>query len=296
VPAGFSAYYRDQFVDATGLGAFFSAFVADPLPLGTIAAAFRKASGAWPVVADTFALVDVQLVQGTEIGRAAPFPTVYDVPGSGGGPDANGWYTVTWVPGEHVIAHPVIKTSIGEPNPGSGTFDIAFQWSPVPFEPPPPLEAPPGYPAGGVCAAPTLADLCKQLSAIDGKLDALTALHSPHEVTPDPLPTPTEPNPDGPGLKPLVKPPKAIGAIITCTSIPSIAARYGTSPVFYPDLGHVAQVTEFGPMPSQLIKHNPLVLLPLGQQVVSVELDLLPGVTATATWLYPTPEAVPPTP
>jgi hypothetical protein len=166
---------------------------------------------------------------------------------------------------------------------------------------PPVVEGPPsGFPdppAPDDCTAATLASICAKLDKMSRRIDFIDGAiqHTNAALVPlapaaiDP-PVDLEDNPptgDGspPGTKPVVKPAKAVGAVVTLSSIPEYQPRRGTDPTYWPSLGHVAMLTEFGPMPSQLIKHNPMVLLPIPVQVTALGFDLAPGVRASIQWL-----------
>lgn len=167
---------------------------------------------------------------------------------------------------------------------------------------PPIVDPPTGFPdppAEDDCSLADSASLCALLRTIGKKIDFIeSAIQHTNAALVPPAPLPSgdpvtpeanPPNDDGsdPGVKPVTKPPKAIGAVISCTGLPDWLARHGQSPVFYPALGHVTMLTDFGPLPSQLIKHNPIVLLPLPVQMTSLAFDLTPGVRASIQWLEP---------
>lgn len=176
------------------------------------------------------------------------------------------------------------------------TFDVAVKLDPgVPPGPPPPIDPPPDYPtSGGPCDAVTLSDLCRAINGLQGTLDTILRKVDPPALVAGPDPTPVVDDPAVPPVPgvptpkaPVAKPPLAVGLIITCTGIPNTVARYGTGPTFYPALGHIAMMTADGPLPSVLIKHNPMVLTPLPAVVKKFGIDLAPGVEAELTWLYP---------
>lgn len=191
--------------------------------------------------------------------------------------------------------------SSGPPEPNQ-CVDVQLQYvpadsQPTTYTPPPPLATPPDYPTVGPCDNPSMSDLCKAIAAIDARVRWIADQLVPPELTPDDNVTTPEPDPGTGGLKPLDKPPSAVGAIISATTIPGYAARYGNSPIFYPAIGHVALALAEGPLPSQLIKHSPMILAPIPAQVKSVMLDAEQGVSLAVRWLYPPkegPSAKPP--
>lgn len=181
-------------------------------------------------------------------------------------------------------------------DPPRGTITIAGH-----TPPPPPTE--PDVPKPEVDAGcdevadfadvgDALCELRKQLNRIEAKIDWLASQASPPDVVPDDDPVPVvpvdgPPPPDGsdPPTQPVVRPEGAVGAIIQLTTVPAYQPWHGKDPKFWPGLGHVAYITEWGPMPSVLIKHNPMVLLGMPPQVESLQLDLAEGVVGTVQWL-----------
>lgn len=185
------------------------------------------------------------------------------------------------------------------------TAVISIAWKPAAISAPAapaPMPAIPDYPtSGGPCDAPSMTDLCKSLKDLHDKVDVLTRNvgppANPYEgpsVKPDPvLPLPTDPGAPKP-LHPVVKPAAAVGVILRVDTIPDIYARYGTAPTFYPAIGHVALLTKDGPLPSQLLKHSPMVIEPLPPYITAVQLDLEAGVEGSVAWLYPPTDPPPP--
>lgn len=132
------------------------------------------------------------------------------------------------------------------------------------------------------------------VNALSGKIDYLTALVrylativTPPGVVRGPDATPVPPATPGAPAPKVTKPPTAIGFVVEVTTVPIQVARYGSDPMFYADLGHYAMLTAEGPLPSALIKHNPLVVLNLAPQVTEVAFDMFPGAAAQVSWLFP---------
>lgn len=152
-------------------------------------------------------------------------------------------------------------------------------------EPAGPAE-PPNAAAVPSCAPVTsFEDVGAELCQVNTKLDWLTqAIKWLSQVTVPPTynpdPEPTSPTSGGA----LDKPADASGAVIQLTTIPSHLARYG-QPLFFPDAGHYALLTPEGALPSQLVKHNPMVVFPIPAAVVQIVLDLAEGVEAQVQWL-----------
>lgn len=152
--------------------------------------------------------------------------------------------------------------------------------------PTPPSGYPTDYPLRPACPTVTdlqgLAEMICQLQelneVLNGKLDYLAKLATPPTAYPELSPTAVETGVAVP------KPENAVGVVVEVITIPTYVARYGT-PAFYPDLGHVLLDTANGPLPSVLLKHNPLVLFFPNPQITSVTLDLSAGVEAQMRFL-----------
>lgn len=155
--------------------------------------------------------------------------------------------------------------------------------TPVPTEPvlPPAGPAPEPPPVtdceGCGRAVDSLRERLDQIVAI---LQYQNATASPAEAWPDETPTPITPAPGR-----MTKPPTAVGVVVEVTAIAPDIAHYGNDPMFWADLGHVAMLTPQGAMPSQLLKHNPLVLFPIPFVVTELAFDLHSGVEAQLRWL-----------
>lgn len=137
-----------------------------------------------------------------------------------------------------------------------------------------------------------ICNIGKQLDRIEAKVDWLASITPPPQVIPDDEPTvpePVDPEPPPEGqpvpLQPILRPAGATGVIVELTTIPAWQAQHGTNPKFWPALGHIALMTDYGPLPSILIKHNPMVLLSIPPQVVALQLDLAPGVVGQVRFL-----------
>jgi len=169
-------------------------------------------------------------------------------------------------------------------------FNIQPSWqTPAQPTPPAPPTAPPlptGVPAAPGCPTVTdnqglanmLCDVESTLAAINAKLDYLARNINPPTANPDPTPTPAPPN------TPITKPPAAVGCIVQLTSLPPGTPDYG-SPGFIPDMAWAVMMTDYGPLPSVLVKHNPMVLIFPTPLVTTVQIDARPGVTAQVQFL-----------
>lgn len=171
----------------------------------------------------------------------------------------------------------------GDSPPLSVHLDVYGRVNTVPTVPVLPPNGPPEPPPPGADCG----DCTDAVRALSAKLDFLTALVAyiarsglPPNVVADQDGTPI---PSGGGH--VSRPPDAVGVIVEVTSVPAESPHYGTDPVFWPDLGHVAFVTADGPLPSQLLKHNPLVLLSIPYPVSALAFDLRAGVAGQVRWL-----------
>lgn len=164
--------------------------------------------------------------------------------------------------------------------------------SPTP-PPPPPLEPPPaGFPAAvDACSSADMASLCRKLDAMDARIQHISTqlvpvapqTYAPPIPAVPILPLPTDGS--APAYEPIPKPEGAVGAIISCPTVPASQPHYGHDPEFWPSLGHACMITTIGPLASVLIRHRPLVILPVPPQVISIVLDLAPGVAGAVQWL-----------
>jgi hypothetical protein len=299
LPDGYEFYYRNEQTTspATNMLVF---WVSDPLPVGGDSIAGRMVGGG----ADPHSMTAVIVTDRPNVGDS--YVDLYNAGRTGhqftfnqsGAPPAWAATTVTSpLAANHYVA---LFASFNSHQVDSFTFDLAVHYSDPPPLPVLPV-APdvPNYPtSGGPCDAPTLSDLCKSIAGVQDTANLILRSINPPVVVVDPhedpvVPVDGPPPADGspPPLAPVLKPPMAIGAVVHITAMPGYVAKYGTSPAFYPDLGHVAQLTDYGPLPSVLIKHNPLVILPLQATVSALALDLEPGVEAAISWIYPPVDA-----
>lgn len=156
--------------------------------------------------------------------------------------------------------------------------------NPTPLPPPPGAPEPP--PTGTDCADCTQAvvDLSAKVNYLISLVTYLTAQIVPPDVEADVTPTPIPPT----GGR-VTKPRNATGFIVELVTVPTWTSRYGSDPTFYPDLGHVALLTDDGALPSQLLKHNPMVILNVPYPVAEVGFDLAAGVAGQVRWLRPKP-------
>lgn len=173
--------------------------------------------------------------------------------------------------------------STNDTPPLSVQVDVYGRTFTTPQPPILPPNGPPAAPEPGVDCS----DCTDAVRALSAKIDFLTALVGyiarsglPPEVTADQDATPI---PTGGGR--VDKPAAAVGVIIELTTIPPAAPHYGVDPMFWADLGHVAMVTGDGTLPSQLIKHNPMVLLNVPFPVSALAFDLRAGVAGQLRWL-----------
>jgi hypothetical protein len=300
-PNGYQRYYQDEAVSWTNTDNTRIQWAGDQLPITAIGFAIRIESYDGDLPYLHFFLVDFQPHTGDSRFASGGDYIVY-----------NGGLTGTPPAGWHTFAMP--PTRIGQPcwpvfydyDPSGVTRHLVFDWAWMPptpddFTAPDPVDTPPGFPTGGgPCETPTMADLCKAIAAVQNTADAILNSLNPPVVVVDPDADPVEPV-DGPppedgskpDAKPVVKPKAAIGAVVRVTSFPDYTPHYGTAPEYYPTLGHVAQLTKVGPMPSVEIKHIPMVIQPLQATVESLQISLRDGVTCEVNWIYP-PEAAPP--
>jgi hypothetical protein len=178
-------------------------------------------------------------------------------------------------------------------NQMTATDCIQFSWSyqlaqaPGTAEPAPAAPPAPNVPARAGCPTVSdtqgLANLVCDLTDLVNSLDAkLTALLNREPVS---ITVPAPPVDVGTGA-PQPKPAGAIGVVVQVTDIPPQYPHYG-NPAFYPNIGHLLLETDQGPLPSVLIKHNPMVVIFDTPLVTQIALDLSPGVSAQAQFIHP---------
>jgi hypothetical protein len=304
-PDGYTMYYQDVVVTFTDvLHEKYVIWVGDPLPAGADYVAFRATASSGTLNIVNGWLTSPPMVLGEDGYASSSTHFIVSDLDSRSNP-LRTWRTTAVVGNPlhpDALVYPSLISTGNFPGAQSITFDLAVHFpADVPYSAPPSLHAEPGMPvADGPCAGATLADLCNSLSNLHDKVDVLLRNTNPPPILqPD---TPIDPEPVDPGtpdptkpipLKPVLKPALAVGALVNVTVIPDYASRYGTSPPFFPNIGHVSLHTENGPLASQLLKHNPMVIMPLPMFVTGIQLDLEVGVSATVTWLYP-PKDLPP--
>ena len=300
-PLGFVILRRSLRVDFTNMdhGEIFFDYGAAPDGMAQVAVRFLSGSGGGNDQALIWSEVDFPI--GSTSG-VAPWVGVYT---SGFNFNMHGDGTWVIVDPPRSGTHPAfLSFQFGRFDVRDGFVICDLAWKPASIgtiPDPPVVEGPPsGFPdppPSDDCSAATLASICakldkmsKRIDFIDGAVQHTNAALVP--IAPAAIDDPVglvdnPPTGDGspPGKAPLVKPAKAVGAVISLTNIPDYQPSRGTDPKYWPALGHVAMLTEFGPMPSQLIKHNPMVLLPIPVQCTALGFDLAPGIQASIQWL-----------
>jgi hypothetical protein len=299
---GWDIYYQDETITFTPNAGATLVWVSDDLPAGCTAVAVKVTSYTGLLSQLLWSSVNGDV----QVGDARPFtgdPALVTNAHANAAAFGNYFYPAIAAGASFSVPTRVVWwTGAADSTPRTLVFSIAYKPAAVAAPvPPPPMPDIPGYPTGSPCDLVTLPDLCKSLKDLHDKVDVLTRnigpAPGPYEgpsVKPEPvLPLPTDPDAPVP-LKPVKKPATAVGALIKVTVIPDYSSRYGTSPIFYPNIGHVALITADGPLASTLLKHNPMVIEPLPPYVTGVQLDLESGVSATVTWLFPPTDPPPP--
>lgn len=153
------------------------------------------------------------------------------------------------------------------------------------YNPPPPADPPTGFPTPPASSCSTTADLCALITTLSKKMDWMRAqvdLIQRQKVPFGSIAGEVHSGLTGSGTLAVQG---ILGLSVDPTGWPSYLGQDPTTPPAYFDFGRVAWGDANGWIGSQMIRHNPTLILPIDGLVTSVGYTFGEGVTATITEL-----------